>query len=236
MPKLRSISQPLALTKMAYGVLRDSILSGLLKPGEIYNEMGIAKDLGISRTPVREALLELSVQGLVVFLPRKGVMIKPYTPKDVEEIFELREAIELAAIEKIAKNPTSYDFTKLENSLQAQRVAAEEHNYTAFMNADRGFHAVFSELTKNRRFVEVLENIRDLVHFMGLKGLSVTGRKEKVIEEHEEVLLAVKLGDLTAARDAMARHLETSKEAVIEILANERVTAKAGTFMTERND
>ena len=103
MAKLRSINQPLPLAKMAYEALRDSILAGELISGEVYNEMALAKELGISRTPVREALLELSTRGLVSFLPRRGVIVKRYTKRDVEEIFELRKAIELAAVEKVAK-------------------------------------------------------------------------------------------------------------------------------------
>jgi DNA-binding GntR family transcriptional regulator len=218
MPKLKSINQPLPLAKMAYEVLRDSILNGELGSGEIYNEMALAKDLGISRTPVREALLELAVQGLVVFLPRRGVMIKHLTKQDVLEIFELREAIELAAIEKVIKKRASNNLVKIERMLQAQRKALGKNDHVDFMKADRTFHAVFSEMTKNRRFVNILENVRDLVHFMGMQGLSVEGRAEDVIAEHEKILEAVKEGDLARAREATIRHLESSRDAVLKSL------------------
>lgn len=216
MPRLRAISQPLPLAKMAHERLRDSILNGQLQPGEIYNEVALAKELGISRTPVREALLELSAQGLVTFLPRKGILIKHYTRKDVIEIFELRRVVELAAIEKVATANPPPDLSKLEKSLDNQRKSAKRNDFIAFMKADRMFHATFSELTNNRHFVRIVENIRDLVHFMGMQGLSTRGRAGTVIAEHEKVLEAVKQRKATEAKEAMGYHLDQSEKAVLE--------------------
>ena len=113
------------MAKMAYERLRDSIFNGQLQPGQIYNEMALAKELGISRTPVREALLEFSAQGLITFLPRKGVVIKHYTRKDVIEIFELRRVVELAAIEKVAKADPPLDLSRIEKYLEDQRKSAD---------------------------------------------------------------------------------------------------------------
>ena len=216
MPRLRAIPQPLPLAKMAYERLRDSILNGQLYPGQIYNEMSLAKELGISRTPVREALLELSAQGLVTFLPRKGVAIKHYTRKDVLEIFELRRVVELAAVEKVAKCDPPLDLSKLEKSLDNQRKSADKGDFVAFMKADRIFHATFSELSDNRHFVRIVENIRDLVHFMGMQGLTTKGRAGTVIEEHERVLEALKQRKASEAKAAMVYHLDQSEAAVLE--------------------
>jgi DNA-binding GntR family transcriptional regulator len=215
MTKLRAITQPIPLAKMAHEILRDSILHGQLRPGEVHNEKTLAKDLGISRTPVREALLELSAQGLVTFLPRKGVMIKHFARKDVEEIFELRKVIELAAIEKVAKAYPACDLSKLKKHIEDQKKAALKKNYTAFMKADRSFHATLCELANNQRLVQILENVRDLVHFMGMQGLNTKGRAEVVIREHERVLEAVADGGPVKARKAMEDHLNVSEKAVL---------------------
>jgi len=153
MPKLQGITQPLSLSKIAYEKLRESILTGQLHPGEIYNEMALAKELGISRTPVREAFLELSSQGLVTFLPRKGVQINRPTNRDIKEIFELRRAIELATIEKVAKASSSHNLTKIEKTLNEQRKAVRNKDLNAFIETDRIFHSIFAELTNNRHFV-----------------------------------------------------------------------------------
>ncbi len=108
-PLVKAIKKPLPLAKIALKSLRDSILSGKLVPNETYNEIALAKKLGISRTPVREALLELSSQGLITFLPRVGVRINHFTEQDVKEIFELRKAIELFAVAKVSKDFLRHD-------------------------------------------------------------------------------------------------------------------------------
>jgi DNA-binding GntR family transcriptional regulator len=216
MPKLAAIKQPESLAKMAYEAIRKSILSGQWKIGELYNEKAIAADLGISRTPVREALLELASQNLILFLPRRGLMVNRFTRRDVDEIFELRKAIELAAVEKVTLASPPFDLFEIEEALLKQRKAAKEKDYFAFMEADRIFHTSFSELTNNRRLIAALENLRDMMHVMGVKALALEGRALQVIEEHQAIFEAVRRGNCEEARRAMAGHLDQSKEAVEE--------------------
>lgn len=216
MPKFSTIQQPESLAKMAYESIRNSILSSQWKIGELYNEKAIAADLGISRTPVREALLELASQDLIIFLPRRGLMVNRFNRRDVDEIFELRKAIELAAVEKITNASPPLDLFEIEESLFKQRKAAKEKNYLAFMEADRLFHTSFSELTNNRRLIAIVENIRDMIHLMGYKALSLEGRALVVIDEHQKIFEAVKKGRPEEARQTMAHHLDQSKGAVEE--------------------
>jgi DNA-binding GntR family transcriptional regulator len=216
MLKFAAIKQPESLAKMAYEAIRQSILSNQWKIGELYNEKAIAADLGISRTPVREALLELASQDLIIFLPRRGLMVNRFTRRDVDEIFELRKAIELAAVEKITVASPPFDLFEIEESLLSQRKAVKQKDYLAFMEADRLFHTSFSELTNNRRLIAILENIRDMIHVMGVKALALEGRALEVIEEHQTIFEAVKKGNIEEARRAMAYHLDQSKEAVEE--------------------
>lgn len=216
MPKFAAIKQPESLAKMAYETIRKSILSGQWKIGELYNEKAIAADLGISRTPVREALLELAAQGLIIFLPRRGLLVNRFTRRDVDEIFELRKVIELAAVEKITLASPPVDLFEIEKSLLKQCKTAKEKDYLAFMEADRTFHTSFSELTNNRRIIAIVENLRDMIHLMGYKALSLEGRALMVIEEHQKIFEAVKKGRAEEARQAMAYHLDQSKGAVEE--------------------
>ncbi len=216
MPKFAALKQPESLAKMAYEAIRKSILSGQWKIGELYNEKAIAADLGISRTPVREALLELASQDLIIFLPRRGLMVNRFTRHDVDEIFELRKAIELAAVEKITVAAPPFDLFEIEEALLSQRKAVKQKDYLAFMEADRLFHTSFSELTNNRRLIAILDNIRDMIHVMGAKALALEGRAVEVIKEHQTIFEAVKKGNIEEARRAMAYHLDQSKEAVVE--------------------
>jgi DNA-binding GntR family transcriptional regulator len=216
MPKFSTIEQPESLAKMAYEAIRNSILAGQWKIGELYNEKAIAAELGISRTPVREALLELASQDLIIFLPRRGLMVNRFNRRDVDEIFELRKAIELAAVEKITKASPPFDLFEIEESLFKQRKAAKEKDYLAFMEADRLFHTYFSKLTNNRRLSAILENLRDMIHLMGYQALALEGRALDVIQEHQKIFDAVKKGRCEEARQTMAYHLDQSKGAVEE--------------------
>lgn len=218
MPRLATIKQPESLAKMAYETIRLSILSGQWKTGELYNEKAIADDLGISRTPAREALLELASQNLIIFMPRRGVMLNRFTHRDVDEIFELRKAVELASVEKIASLSPPVDLYTIEESLLEQRKAVRQKDYLSFIEADRLFHTCFSVLTNNSRIIAIVENIRDMIHVMGIKALGLEGRALKVIEEHKAIFKAVRKGDVEEARNAMAYHLDQSKDAVNENL------------------
>ena len=213
---LRSIEQPLQLAKLAYEALRDSILSGHLAPGDIVNEMALAKELGISRTPVREALLELSSQGLVEILPRKGVRIKYFTERDVTEVCEIRELIELPVVERLERRGAGRSLKRLESALEQQRKAVNTGDMVGFLNADRHFHLSLTGLTDNRRLRKILENLGDLIHVMGKEGLTREGRVVEVLEEHANVVHCIKQGKIGEAKEAMRVHLQKSRNAILE--------------------
>ena len=211
---MKPINHPKSLSKIAYSTLLKSILDGHLKPGHLYNEIAIAKELNISRTPVREALLELTTKGLVSYLPRKGVQIKKFTKQDVEEIFDLRMAIESFAVQKVVESSFS-DLKHFEKILNNQKKAVKNKDDQAFMEADRTFHITFSKLINNKRLLSILENLRDLIHLMGIQALDLENRAEVVIEEHVKIVEAVQSRDAEKAREAMIYHLNRSKNAVV---------------------
>ncbi|GAB4255711.1 MAG: GntR family transcriptional regulator [Deferrisomatales bacterium] len=215
MSRLETLSQPPALAKMAYAALRDSILAGRLASGEVYTEAALAKELGISKTPVREALLELAAQGLVTVLPRRGVMVTRFTERDVEEVFEVRRAVEAVLVEKVARSAGELDLAPLEQALEAQEDALRDGDMLAFLDADRAFHTGMGELAGNRRLRAILENARDMIHLMGMEALTRRGRPSEVLEEHRKVVDALRNGRPSQARQAMDRHLERSQESVL---------------------
>ncbi|MDZ7760489.1 MAG: GntR family transcriptional regulator [Desulfovermiculus sp.] len=209
---LQPVDQPESLKQIAYKALHQALLTGDLKPGEIYKEKDLAQMLNISRTPVREALLELSAKGLVTFLPRKGVQVTQFDLQDLNEIFELRKALELMAIEKVAATITKNQLHDIQAVLDGQRSCAQANDFMGFLSYDREFHTLFSELTNNRRLVANLETIRDLIQFMGAHALSAQGRLQEVITEHQAVLDALFSRDPEEARNTMDFHLEMSRK------------------------
>ncbi len=216
MKNLSKITEPPSLANLAYNKLRKSILDGDLEPGKLYVEMNLARKLGISRTPTREALLELSAQGLVTFLPRKGVVIKHFTARDVEELFELRNLIEMTTVKKVCQRAKVLDFSKVEKALADQKKMAKKADNLGFLETDRAFHAQLAELAQNRLFVTTQENLRDKIHVMATEGLKQPGRMEEVIKEHQKILEFIRLGHVDEAKQAMDLHLDRSRQAVID--------------------
>jgi DNA-binding GntR family transcriptional regulator len=205
-------SEPLA--KTALKVLRRSILTNELTTDVVYNEKSLAKDLGISRTPVREALLELSSKRLIKFLPQKGVIINTFSDKEIEDVFEIRTALEVLSIKKACINHKTLDISGLNHLMQVQKEAAQKKNAVAFLEADRNFHITFTRLTKNAYLMEMMQDIRDIMHLMGFKALTQRSRMQEVIKEHADILTAVQKGSLMKAMELMDYHLTVSKKAV----------------------
>ena len=213
--ELTELNKPEPLAKMAYNALRDSILSNTLTSGTIYNEKSLAQQLGISRTPVREALLELSSQGLIEFLPRKGVVVNSFTSQDINEIFELRQIMETHAFKMACTRSPRIDLSEMEKCVETQRrIAMKSGDISEFMEIDRAFHMAFARQTGNRRLIAIMDNIRDILHIMGSYALVVEGRMNQVVLEHEKILNAVKAGDVETTLTLLTDHLKQSKAAV----------------------
>lgn len=216
---LAKINRPEPLAKTALKSLRRSILANDLTTGKIYNEKGLARDLGISRTPVREALLELASKRLVKFLPQKGVIINTFSQRDIQEVFEIRTALEVFSIRKICRN--RIDISVLRDELNEQKTAAAQGDTARFMAGDREFHIGFSRLADNKFLMETMNDIRDIMHLMGFKALGIKGRMDEVVSEHERILAAITDQDAEKAMIEMERHLEFSKTAVTQIQKKE---------------
>lgn len=213
---LATVEQPAQLAALAYESLHRSILSGRLKVGSLHNEMKLARELGISRTPVREALLELASRGLVEILPRKGIRVKLFTEKDVHEVFQIREIMEVGLVESVVKQGCAGRLSDLKAVLERQQSEADKGNDQGFLMADRLFHSTLCQLADNSRLSVILENLRDLIHVMGAEALLQKGRFDEVVAEHREICQYLEMGNAEEARVSVIRHLLRSKNAVLE--------------------
>lgn len=222
MESLDTIYLPKSLAKIAYEKLRLSILNGEFHAGELYNEMALAKEMGISRTPVREALLELSSKGLVEFLPRRGIMISVLSKKDVEELFELRKVLERYFVSKVSSDPGKYDFSKLEKCIEEQKNAQNEKNIPKYLRANGEFHYILGEMCNNDRMRETYGNLVDLICLIALQGMESPLRIDHLINQHEAMLQALKNGETSMADALLTIHLKESKQAALSTIKNSK--------------
>jgi len=215
------ISRSKSLKEKAYDILKELILTGRLEQGRLHNEKRLAEVLGVSRTPVREALLELSREGMVSFVPSKGVKVRKITMTQVQEVFELRRIIEGYIIKTIARKLTPADLSKIEKIINKQERLASREEEVAFIETDKEFHLFMASKMGNQQIQTILQNLRDQIHLMGIRAIKDQSRSQQVVKEHHRIFSALKKRDAKRAHDELMRHLDNTEEILIDILARE---------------
>ncbi|MCI5614373.1 MAG: GntR family transcriptional regulator [Agathobacter sp.] len=212
----------LPLRDVVYNTLREAILKGELKPGERLMELQLASKLGVSRTPIREAIRMLELEGLAVTIPRKGAEVAKMTVKDMEDVLEVREALdELAA--KIACNKITEEQLQ---TLSKVKDAFEESTKTTDIKQiamyDEKFHDVIYESTGNVRLVNLLNNLREQIYRYRVEYLKNVEVYPRLIEEHETILKALQDRNQELVVEAMRDHVENQATAVTQIIRTQQ--------------
>lgn len=200
-----------SLRRQAGDALRAGILSGELEPGSIYSATVLAERLGVSATPVREAMLDLAHAGLVEPVRNRGYRIVAPEDRDLDEISELRLLLEVPATRKAAERATDAELAALEAVIDAIESTAAEGDLMGFLLADRRFHLGLLQLAGNRRLVRLVEQLRDQTWLLGLKPLAEAGRLTISAAEHRGILDAMRAHDADLAEALMRAHLEHTR-------------------------
>ncbi|MFH9075672.1 GntR family transcriptional regulator [Streptomyces alboflavus] len=187
--------------------LRAALISGELRPGEIYSAPGLAEDFGVSPTPVREALLDLAREGLVEPLRNKGFRVTEVNERDLDEYTEIRLLIEVPMIRRITRTAARADLEALRAVAEEIVRAAREHDLIGYLEADRRFHLSLLELGGNDRLVETVGDLRKRSRLYGLRGLDERDQLVPSAQEHVELLELMLAGDARGAEKCITRHL-----------------------------
>jgi DNA-binding GntR family transcriptional regulator len=222
--RVRCDVSTLSLTQKAYEHVQASIFSGKLKAGVVISEATLAKELGISRTPVGEAIRQLASEGLVEQVPRYGTIVRPIDRRELLELYEMREALESYAAGRAAEHMTSEVLTRLRQFCDVMKAIAEElrvgntgeldeAGLRRFLAADMAFHLLIIEASGNRRMIQVVKNMRTLSRVFRMKRIRHDLRVVRQAHDfHLRILEALRQGDATAARQLMAEHIGRSKQ------------------------
>ena len=212
------IERPGTLQSIAYERIKGLLVCGKLKQDLIYSGSQFAEMLGVSRTPVREALLQLSAEGFFIPVQGRGFRIREFSKEEIRDFFEARLMIETYIIQRLAESMDDEDVQSLEESLNQMVRCARKKDSDGFLEADKAFHMNLVHRHKNRLLVSIMENIRNLISILGRKALATAGRTEEVIGEHRKVLEGIRKRDAAAAAKAMRRHLSVTESTIIETL------------------
>lgn len=200
---------PAQLERRAYERLRDDILSGVLRPGDPLVESRIAEELGVSKTPVREALIRLQRDGLVTIEPYRGARVIELAPEDIREILELRLVLEREVARELARRRPPETLAALEGSLARSKSALARRRQRELLDSLTEFSDVQAQACGNRRMAKLLVDLRSALLIIGHTSLRAAGRVERSIAEHEAILTAIRSGDPEAAARATEAHIRS---------------------------
>lgn len=204
-----------SLVEFAYEKVKKRILDNEYYPGFQALENEIAEELGVSRTPVREALIRLQHEGLVELKPRRGMRVVPVVAADMKEIYDVLTALESMAAELLARQkPDTKTLEPMKTATRDMAAALEKDDLEAWAKADERYHRCLIDLCGNRRLATMANTVRDQGHRARMVTLRLRQKPSASIEEHEQVLEAIERGDWQTARDV---HYEHRKRASVEL-------------------
>jgi len=192
-------------------ILHAQIQSGELEAGEIYSAVALGEAMGVSATPVREALMDLENVGLVETVRNRGFRVKVISPADLDEIVALRTWLEVPAMGLVAEIASDQEIGALRPLAEQICTEARRKDVTQFLVADSVFDTAALELTRSPRLVKHVSELRAQTHLLGLRGLSAAGDLEASALEHVAIVDALAARDGNLARTLMRRHLQHAR-------------------------
>ena len=208
----------LPLRDVVFNTLREAILKGDLKPGERLMELQLASKLGVSRTPIREAIRMLEQEGLAVTTPRKGAEVAKMTLKDMEDVLEIRDALDELAVRIACQKISDEQLRQLEDMKELFEKSTQTGNIKKIAEADVTFHDVIYEATGNPKLVTLLNNLREQVYRYRVEYIKDPKNYPTLIAEHEAILESLKNRDVKNAVEAMHVHVANQAEAVKTVI------------------
>lgn len=217
--------QHVDLSEETYQLLKEKILKRQLKPGQKISINDVAEGLGVSRTPVVVALQRLSGEGLVEIIPRRGTFVRGVTDVEVEEVFDVRQMIELYAVQHLLQNGKVNEFLlsiQPTLSMMESAVSGEEYlDYEKFMQGDQDFHLALVCQTENRRIIDIYRDLNVHMHVVRAHYISDVETARQTQREHAGLIEAFKQGDLEKAQEAINAHVTYVKTRIIQLIRDE---------------
>lgn len=215
------LNEYLPLREVVFNTLREAILTGELAPGERLMEIQLADKLGVSRTPVREAIRKLELEGLAIMLPRRGAIVASITISDLQDVLEVRRVLEGLTIELACKRMNAEELKQLKQGAEAFEKAAHENDLTEIAKKDEAFHDVIYNASKNNRLIQILNNLREQMYRYRLEYIKDEAKREILVEEHKMIVEAIEANDVTLAKKALKKHISNQEKTIIENLTEE---------------
>ena len=208
----------LPLRDVVFNTLRNAILMGDIEPGERLMEVKLAEKLGVSRTPIREAIRMLELEGLVEMAPRKGAQVAKITKEDIKDVLEVRKVLEDLAIDLACDNIDAQEIKKLEENMVRFQNAIKKNDIKEIAVIDVEFHEIIYISTKNKRLIQILSNLREQMYRYRFEYIKDKETREVLVKEHKTIVEALKNKNKQGGKDAIKKHLDRQENTILKNL------------------
>lgn len=218
-----TMNEYLPLRDVVFNTLRQAILRGELKPGERLMEIQLANKLGVSRTPIREALRKLELEGLVNMVPRKGAAVADITEKSLRDVLEVRKALEELSVQLACEKITEEEIEELKRVAERFKDTLDDQDVTKIAEADVAFHDVIYTATDNQKLILLLNNLREQMYRYRVEYLKKEEAYPQLIAEHEELIDNISKRNKEEATRIMCEHIDNQVATVINVIHTKKV-------------
>lgn len=217
-----NMNEYLPLRDVVFHTLRQAILRGELKPGERLMEIQLANKLGVSRTPIREAIRKLELEGLVLMIPRKGAEVAEITQKNMQDVLEVRKALEELAAGLACERIRNGQIEEMKVAAKAFESTLKTGDVTKIAEADVKFHDIIYGATDNQRLITLLNNLREQMYRFRVEYLKQKECYPRLLEEHEEIIRRIAAHDREGACRMAGEHIDNQASTVAGVIREKR--------------
>ena len=198
--------------------IRQAIIDGTFSPGERLMEIQLADEMGVSRTPVREAIRKLELEGLVLMIPRKGAEVAEITEKNMRDVLEVRKALEELAVQLACEKITAEEIEEMKKAAEEFKMILKSRDITEIAEADVRFHDIIYMATDNQKLILLLNNLREQMYRYRVEYLKREEAHPQLIAEHAAIIEYISKGEKKAATDVMCKHIDNQVTTVIDVI------------------
>ncbi len=198
--------------------IRQAIISGQFPAGMRLMELQLAEEMGVSRTPVREAIRKMELEGLVVMIPRRGAYVANISIKDINEVYEVRTALDVLAAGLAAEKITDEEVAEMRRLIEVDRPLVAEKNYPKIIENDTAFHDIIYRASGNRRCMTIINNLREQITAIRGSSMPYPGRLEVMLEEHTAIVDAIAKHNAKKAQEAVRVHMENAERTLLRVI------------------
>ena len=212
----------LPLRDVVFKTLRQAILTGDLKPGERLMEIHLANKLGVSRTPIREAIRKLELEGLVIMVPRRGAQVAQITEKSMSDVLEVRRALDELAVELACLRITDEEKEHLKEACLHFEKVVVTNDVREIAKADVAFHDIIFSSTGNARLTQMVNNLAEQMYRYRYEYIKDEKQHDMLVLEHRKIYESIVANDTDSAKEAIRIHIENQEKAILRQIRLEK--------------